>query len=185
MITMRKGIISFPNPNIPYKMHTTEDTGSFRGTETQLEARYLARQHSKIQMSKDSSNSTNMMSSAMVYWLVLNSHFGWIKDCSPKHVKTMALKLVTRRMDVMYPSFCSVSSSLFPAVKISNIVLKIILNNPTLYYCRYILLNCQGIKFINKALHLDATIFVSLLRHNIGTLMLSHGNCTLIYPMKI
>ena len=131
-----------PNPKIPYRIQTKEDTGSFRGTERQLKARYLATQHSNIHMSKDSSNNTSMISSAMVYWLVLNNHFGWIKYCSPKHAKTMALKLVTRRMDVMYPSFCSDPSSLFPAVKISNIVLKIILNNPTLYYCRYILLNC-------------------------------------------
>ena len=148
-----------PNPKRPYRIQTTEDTGSFLGTERQLETRYLATQHSKIQMSKDSSNKTNMMSCAMVYSLVLNNHFGWIKDCSPKHAKTMALKLVTRRIDVMCPSLRPVSSSLFPAVKMSNIVLGIILNNPSLYNCRYILIYCIGIKFINKALHLDATIF--------------------------
>ena len=161
MILVRKWTIMVPNPKITYRIQTTQDTGSSLGTERQLEARYLATQHSKIQMSKDSSNNTNMMSSAMLYWLEVNNHFGWIKDCSSKHAKTMTLKLVTRRIDVMCPSFRSVSSSLFPAVRMSNIVLKTvaILNNPTLYYCRYLLIYCLRIKFINKALHLDATIF--------------------------
>ena len=98
--------------------------------------------------------------------------------------KTMALKLVTRRIDVMYPSFRSASSSLFPAVRMSNIVLKTvaILNNPNVNSCQYtcILIYCLWITFINKALHLHAAISLTFLRYIIGALIYSHGNYTFI-----
>ena len=77
-MTVRKWTIIVPNPKNLYRIQTTEDIGSFLGTERQLETWYLATQHSKIQMSKDSSNNINMMSSALVYWLEPNNHFGCI-----------------------------------------------------------------------------------------------------------
>ena len=162
MITVRRWTIMVPNPKSPYKIHTKADTGSCRGAERHSD-RYLAKQYIKIHRNKDSNNNTNMMSSAMVYWLVLNSHFDVKYDSSWKHAKTMALKVVTRRIDVICPSFCSVCSSLFPAVKISDIVLKTsdILSNP-LYSIVRKSNSALGIKYSDKALQPSVT-FLQLL----------------------